>query len=264
MLINNRTQFPSPFKNKLIPKAKPPLTIKKNDLFVTELWELDLPDHEKVKKAIMHYINSYTVAEEFKEWKDKNPSTTTYGGFELELEDEYYVEGNGGYIKHSLKPLKQLIDSSLKKSLQQIESSHVWEKGRWEVEYWLNVNKTGGYNPPHIHPDRHYSGTYYIHTPKGSGNINFLDPRSAHRFSSPEPDSESETNGYAVKNKYDASVHTYEPEEGKLVIFPSWLMHYVDPNPTDKTRISLAFNGRYLQDEIFNPGTASSKHFVYG
>ena len=31
-------------------------------------------------------------------------------------------------------------------------------------------------------------------------------------------------------------------KEGDLILFPSWVPHYVDKNNTDKERISLAFN----------------------
>ena len=34
----------------------------------------------------------------------------------------------------------------------------------------------------------------------------------------------------------------HEPMEGKLIIFPGWLLHGVRQNSTDNTRISLSFN----------------------
>ena len=38
---------------------------------------------------------------------------------------------------------------------------------------WANINPPGGYNMPHIHPNSHFSGVYYIKAPKDSGNISF-------------------------------------------------------------------------------------------
>ena len=35
------------------------------------------------------------------------------------------------------------------------------------------------------------------------------------------------------------------PKSGKLVIFPSWLCHYVYPNKSKTQRISIAFNTQF-------------------
>ena len=34
----------------------------------------------------------------------------------------------------------------------------------------------------------------------------------------------------------------YEPKAGRLIMFPSWVMHCVDPNQSDDIRISVSFN----------------------
>ena len=36
--------------------------------------------------------------------------------------------------------------------------------------------------------------------------------------------------------------YSEQPEKGKLVLFPSWLEHYVEPNLTNENRISLSFD----------------------
>ena len=41
----------------------------------------------------------------------------------------------------------------------------------------------------------------------------------------------------------------YKIKEGKVIIFPSWLTHYVDPNPVDSLRVSVPFNAKYTQHE---------------
>ena len=33
-----------------------------------------------------------------------------------------------------------------------------------------------------------------------------------------------------------------EPEDNKLILFPSWLEHDVEPSKSDEDRISIAFN----------------------
>jgi uncharacterized protein (TIGR02466 family) len=34
----------------------------------------------------------------------------------------------------------------------------------------------------------------------------------------------------------------YQPIAGRLIMFPSWLNHCVDPNQSDDIRISVSFN----------------------
>jgi len=34
-------------------------------------------------------------------------------------------------------------------------------------------------------------------------------------------------------------------EEGDLLVFPSWLSHSVDPNRSDRVRISASFNAMF-------------------
>jgi uncharacterized protein (TIGR02466 family) len=42
--------------------------------------------------------------------------------------------------------------------------------------------------------------------------------------------------------EYNASIWSILPEAGKLIIFPAWLEHYVEPNTSTEERISIAFN----------------------
>ena len=50
---------------------------------------------------------------------------------------------------------------------------------------WANINPPGGYNRPHIHPNSHFSGVYYIKATKDSGDIVFNDPRSTSHMAMP-------------------------------------------------------------------------------
>ena len=43
---------------------------------------------------------------------------------------------------------------------------------------WANINPPGALNRPHLHPNSHFSGVYYIKAPKNSGQIVFNEPRS--------------------------------------------------------------------------------------
>ena len=206
----------------------------KRDLFVTEFWEFDFEYHKQFAPQVLNFINSDELQNQIKEAESLNPSTATYGGV------EFSVSSENAFI-HTF------LEKQVEKYLKKIEPFHDWEKGEWGGFYcWLNLNAKNKFNPPHLHPANHYSGVYYVSVPEGSGDIYFLDPRAAHRGSSPDP-SHRLSNPYCIDNPYDTSVFRYKPSNGKLIIFPSWLQHYVDPNPTDNLRISIAFNASYYR-----------------
>lgn len=102
---------------------------------------------------------------------------------------------------------------------------------------WANINRNGEYNSAHIHPGFHWAAVYFVSTGKPDKNrplnglLEFHDPRPAAGMMTPP--------GYEFGNKF-----TVEPQEGMLVIFPSWLVHNVHPFWGIEARVSIAFNIR--------------------
>lgn len=112
----------------------------------------------------------------------------------------------------------------------------------WGVEMWANVNGKGSANQLHCHPGAYWSGVYYP-DPAGSGTddaggeLLLEDPRYPTAYMS-IPD---------LVLRYDdatpmRSQHAIRPEEGLLVLFPSWLRHSVRAYRGDGERISIALN----------------------
>jgi len=55
----------------------------------------------------------------------------------------------------------------------------------------------------------------------------------------------------------------FEPYTGECILFPSGLMHMVEPNPTNKERYSISFNCtlKYLNDDaIFCKGLEADNY----
>lgn len=111
------------------------------------------------------------------------------------------------------------------------------ERLGWSLkEMWVNVLNTGGRQAMHNHANSFISGVVYL-TPthpdaqtmfmKSPGGTDFAF-RNDHAGVKPGPYS-------ADKWKSPA------PEPGDMVLFPSYLMHAVPPNPGER-RISMAFN----------------------
>lgn len=106
-------------------------------------------------------------------------------------------------------------------------------------EAWANINGPSAFNAPHDHAGFHWSGVYYVRVPDAgsaesrSGNLELLDPRSCiagHCLPA--------TPGFAPKLRII-------PKPGVLIVFPSYLRHWVYPNDQPEARMSIAFNLRY-------------------
>ena len=101
---------------------------------------------------------------------------------------------------------------------------------------WLNINNQSGFNVPHIHLGACLSGTYYLKGAESgaNGDIVFRNPWIID-YHIPEGSIEQNTN-------VTLGSYSFTPEAGKLIMFPSWLEHYVETNTTNIDRISLSFD----------------------
>jgi uncharacterized protein (TIGR02466 family) len=89
---------------------------------------------------------------------------------------------------------------------------------------WANINTQYNFNWQHTH-EGVLSGVFYLKVPKDSGRLIMVNPL-IRSFNSP------------IKQSNFPIV----PEHLACIMFPSWLEHYVEPNLTEETRISLSFN----------------------
>ena len=118
-------------------------------------------------------------------------------------------------------------------------------------EGWININQQGSLHFPHTHGNTTFSGVFYVKVPDATkpiyendinkpGFIEFLDPRN-------------DVSGFArgIKELKDSLSFKQQmliaPEEGRLLIFPAWLKHWVYPNIENEERISISFNSSLLK-----------------
>jgi uncharacterized protein (TIGR02466 family) len=116
----------------------------------------------------------------------------------------------------------------------------VYEQEYYESEpflgnMWANINPPGGSNRAHQHPNFLWSGVYWIKTPENCGDLKIDDPRSSAAMCRPR-----QKPGEMPARLY-RETH-YKPIAGRCIMFPSWLMHCVDPNNSNDIRISVSFN----------------------
>lgn len=106
--------------------------------------------------------------------------------------------------------------------------------GRVSVKAWANVSRRGNYHRVHNHPNSSWSGVYYVDAGGTaphplSGVLELCDPRPFTEMVNTPGDP------YGKRAIFQA-------EAGTMVLFPSWLYHFVNPFQGDGERISIAFN----------------------
>jgi uncharacterized protein (TIGR02466 family) len=105
------------------------------------------------------------------------------------------------------------------------------------LQAWCSTNNTESIDVPHVHVQSEFTAVYYV---KGfgssSGNLNLLSPVPVviHKL-------ESRNVGRA-NNGFNSAGWQITPETGKLVLFPSWIVHMVSKNTLPDDRISIAFD----------------------
>lgn len=99
----------------------------------------------------------------------------------------------------------------------------------FHIESWTNVNQPGSNNHLHSHKEFDFVALYYINGTE-TGGLTFYNPAN-----------------YLVDcslNSPFVAMHTYEPKDGDLLIWPAWMPHSVDTNKSNRQRINIAFNIR--------------------
>ena len=106
---------------------------------------------------------------------------------------------------------------------------------------WSIVNPPSSANRAHIHPGCMWSGVYYVQTPRNSGRIEFIDPRTQNLMN------QAQFIPNTRRPKICWTKVKFKPVAGRMLIFPAWLYHSVDPNRSrakgrDADRIIVSFN----------------------
>ena len=97
---------------------------------------------------------------------------------------------------------------------------------------WGNILKPGETHSPHTHSNNFLSGVFYLESDAETGII-FSDPRPAADVLVPRK---------KTKTNENSNLLSYISKQNRLIIFPSWLVHWVPINKSKRDRISISFN----------------------
>ena len=173
-------------------------------------------------------LDNETLSNDIVNWSQQDPGVkkTNMNGWhskpEMHLKSEY----------------QQLVQE-LYKMQEEIYQEEWLDRKPKLGNMWANINYPGGYNRPHVHPNCLFSGVYYVKSNKNSGVFIANDPRPGIQTMMP-----TRKPGSPPKHLW-REVHL-EPIPGRIIMFPAWLWHCVEPNQSNDIRISISFN--FIQD----------------
>ena len=102
------------------------------------------------------------------------------------------------------------------------------------TQSWINICSPNASHHQHTHPNSFISGVFYIKVNSGSDKITFINEIIQKREIKIEKEVEF--------NSFNSSEWSHYVRRGELILFPSYLTHYVPPVEGESDRISLSFN----------------------
>lgn len=130
-----------------------------------------------------------------------------------------------GSTNESILKVKSKLNSILSRYISShplLKSINAKKRSKNEISGWAVVLGCGGYQKRHIHPEAIVSGVIYIKLP--------------------EETKDRTLNGGNLILHTNQTETLITPEEGQVVVFPSYLAHETVPIKTDGERICIAFN----------------------
>jgi uncharacterized protein (TIGR02466 family) len=186
---------------------------------VTYLWPDSGPLNEKLRARILAHAAT-----------DQGMQATNVGGW-------HSANGQLEFLGELREPLLQRMLLMTNEATR----TYVAEVGlkpvslQWSFLAWANVSRKGDFNTTHTHPGMTWSGVYYVDTGVTPGQ----NDSGALRFSDPTPGSAASFLPFAARICPEIL-----PVPGLMVLFPSYLPHFVHPHRGNGLRISIAFNFR--------------------
>jgi uncharacterized protein (TIGR02466 family) len=187
------------------------LNIFKSSIYKTKI------QHEKAKEYFLNLLNTE---------KEDNASVhiSNKGGFQTK--NFSYIDDKDINQKLFIDPCFEYFDSfNLRKPTKN------W--GIKMASFWINQNFMSDWNVMHNHLPSNFSGIWYLKAPKDCGKIVFQNGDMLVL---------NESNFDYFDDPHFYSRFFLDIEDNDLVLFPSHMLHFVEPNKTNEDRISLAFN----------------------
>eukprot|EP00732_Lithocolla_globosa_P001167 Lithocolla_globosa_v1_NODE_539_length_3795_cov_9.791444.p3 type:complete len:247 gc:universal NODE_539_length_3795_cov_9.791444:2887-2147(-) len=202
-------------------------------LWSTPIMRVNLANHRLQNVEKVDDLTSFNealskrVMEEYEKIRNNNNKTTNTEIDDTQMNHAFYAcQKQTGFKlffdQKEFQLLQTFVKVAVESFLNHLNLHDVETLKNKDFEGWATVLQKGARHGTHIHVKSVISGCYYIGVPTPPGDIVFSDPRGYL---------------YPFGGKY-----AIRPRPGDLVLFPSWLVHEVEPSLSSTPRISFAFN----------------------
>ena len=186
------------------------------DVFSIPVYSTKLKGHEEYKKELLPYVSNDDYFHNVQSWDSKTETTFMHP------------------LNHEI-PWKNLIlevNEHLYKYLTIFDEHTPYRIG---TDAWINRYKFSDYQEQHNHvgENNFFSCVYMLNTPHNSGNFAFVNR---------DLDFYSSIGFYKIFNITPSRIFIPPLVEGDLLIFPSYMDHYVTKNNTNNIRSTVSMN----------------------
>lgn len=218
-------------------RLTPVRLVERRDLFVTPLFTYALEGAEDLNRRLMVDITRY---------RQQSPGIHSSNQHGWHSERDFFSRSEASFVE-----LKRHIFTSIAATVRSLNPRMDRSTLNANLQGWINVSERGAFNAPHDHPHYLLSGVYYVQVPGRnpsattgrSGEIEFLDSRGLTLLA-------KDQDLYLGNAK-----QRLRPQAGRLLIFPSTLMHWVYPHEDEGERVSIAFNMRIMPPKAPESGS---------
>lgn len=170
---------------------------------------------------------------------------------------KYYNPKGGQTINLQKDPFFNDLTKKIKLSVSILAENYFKIKKGYKVDIvsmWLNSNEKKMNHPPHNHMNTFISGVFYLGGETGEfAPLKFIRPYALPNL--PIIDKYNPINCNVLESIW---------EKDKLILFPSYLFHYVDANTSNKSRVTIAFDAilRGQYGEIIKNGETVGQYKI--
>ncbi|WP_289297517.1 TIGR02466 family protein [uncultured Reyranella sp.] len=207
--------------------SNPPLAFETVAAFPTPILVIDLPDGAQLNAALLPTLLK-------RETEQPSKSHSTLGGWQSTWDVDKWA---------GVPAIKLLAVARNVANRATVDRAGQPVSIMWQANMWANINRSGHGNEFHSHPGSYWSGVYYVDDggiqadPSLGGELEFMDPRG------PAPAMYAPHLAFALPGGLSVGTNqTIVPKAGRLVMFPSWVLHQVRPYRGTAQRISIALN----------------------
>lgn len=209
--------------------------IRITDLFAMPLAEEQLPDHEPVCESLTRLF--LEREKEGDRYRYERRRQTQFGPL-FESRFDLFTWKDEPVVK-----IARFCHTKLSQLIREITDYGDEELGKLRFDYhaWFHITRKGGYQGLHNHQMASWSGIFCvdpgdtIEDRPESGMVRFHDPRSCSYYY-------SDAGNLRLSLPYRHGGFDVTHRAGRLIIFPSYVMHEIFPYVGERPRIVIAFN----------------------